>query len=264
MVTEAELREYLDEIRDEVCSHCVERPPGGPPCLPRGKPCGIELHLGRLVEAVRQVHSELIGPYMDHNRQRICTDCRYLHSEHCPCPMDSLALLLVDAIEALDQRHLRLLRGRQVLKALPGSDRPDMAAIARAYEEGAGTWSGCDWPTCCGPNGLRLQGLTAAQAEARAVETAGSPEAEDWEAAAAWLRRIELLAEQAEADAVLAVASANVGAWAQACRHARRAWSLEFQTGRTLRGRPPTWQRLYEVIETAAQASAAQAPACRA
>jgi hypothetical protein len=26
--TEAELREYLDEIRERVCTRCVERPPG--------------------------------------------------------------------------------------------------------------------------------------------------------------------------------------------------------------------------------------------
>ena len=32
MVAECELAEYLDEIRREVCSRCVERPPGGPPC----------------------------------------------------------------------------------------------------------------------------------------------------------------------------------------------------------------------------------------
>ena len=42
MITETELDEYQDEIRNVVCSRCVERPPGGPPCAPLGKECGIE------------------------------------------------------------------------------------------------------------------------------------------------------------------------------------------------------------------------------
>jgi hypothetical protein len=31
MLSDAELNEYLNEIRQQVCSRCVERPPGGPP-----------------------------------------------------------------------------------------------------------------------------------------------------------------------------------------------------------------------------------------
>ena len=53
MIAETDLHEYLDEIRQEVCSRCVERPLGGPPCGPLGKPCGVELHLAGLVEAVQ-------------------------------------------------------------------------------------------------------------------------------------------------------------------------------------------------------------------
>ena len=50
-----ELEEYLNEIRQQVCTHCIDRPPGGPPCAPLGKVCGIELNLERLVDAVRSV-----------------------------------------------------------------------------------------------------------------------------------------------------------------------------------------------------------------
>jgi len=49
MITSAELDEYMDEIRWHVCSRCIERVPGGPPCAPLGKRCGIELHLEQLV-----------------------------------------------------------------------------------------------------------------------------------------------------------------------------------------------------------------------
>jgi hypothetical protein len=105
MFTDAELNEYLEEIRQDVCSRCIERPPGGPPCAPLGKACGIELHLSELIAAVREVKSSSIGPYLDHNRLKICAPCPRLHSDTCPCPMDYLAVLLVEAIERADQRR---------------------------------------------------------------------------------------------------------------------------------------------------------------
>ena len=105
MITEADLQEYLDEIREEVCSRCVEQPLGGPPCTPLGKVCGVELHLPRLIEAVHEVHSEWMSPYLESTRQKVCQSCIFLHHDCCPCPMDSLATLVVQAIEAVDQRR---------------------------------------------------------------------------------------------------------------------------------------------------------------
>jgi len=37
MYSDPEMAEYLKEIRDQVCSRCIEKPPGGPPCAPLGK-----------------------------------------------------------------------------------------------------------------------------------------------------------------------------------------------------------------------------------
>jgi hypothetical protein len=105
MIAEAELAEYLDEIRKQVCSRCVERPPGGPPCLPAGKECGIELHLPALIEAVRQIKSGSIIPYLENNQLQICETCVHLHDSMCPCPLHYLACLIVPAIEAVDERR---------------------------------------------------------------------------------------------------------------------------------------------------------------
>lgn len=104
MVTDAELTEYLDEIRKQVCSHCVERPPEGPPCAPLGKECGVELHLPEIINAIHEVRSDLIAPYLDNNRHRICETCALHHGSNCPCPMDYLAVLLVQAVETVDRR----------------------------------------------------------------------------------------------------------------------------------------------------------------
>jgi hypothetical protein len=106
MMGESELEEYLAEIREQVCSCCPERPHGGPPCLPLGKKCGVELHLPRIIEVVRGTDkSGSLGPYLEHVRTQICTYCENLHTQWCPCPMDSLALLVVEAVETVDQRH---------------------------------------------------------------------------------------------------------------------------------------------------------------
>ena len=41
MYAESDLDEYLEEIRQHVCSRCIERPPGGPPL--RRRASGAEL-----------------------------------------------------------------------------------------------------------------------------------------------------------------------------------------------------------------------------
>jgi hypothetical protein len=105
MVTAEELDEYMGEIRKQVCSRCVERPPGGPPCAPLGKQCGIELHLPALIDAIHGVDSASIVPYLDNNRRLICEHCPQHYHSDCPCPMDYLAVLLVQAVETVDARR---------------------------------------------------------------------------------------------------------------------------------------------------------------
>jgi hypothetical protein len=70
-----------------------------------GKNCGIESHLPELIDAVHQVQSASIVPYLLNNRHKICEHCALLHSSGCPCPMDYLAVLLVQAVETVDQRR---------------------------------------------------------------------------------------------------------------------------------------------------------------
>jgi hypothetical protein len=261
MNEEAELAEYLAEIRQQVCSHCVERPPGGPPCAPLGKACGVEMHLPQLVDSIRAVDSHLIAPYLEHNRQQVCEQCAFLHSGICPCPMDYLAVLLVQAVETVDQRRQRHERGRSVVAALPETG---LAEIARAYTEGTGMWTGCDWPTHFGKAGLDLNGRTVAEAEARRRTTTGD-EAENWRLAARWLWLIELHAAQAETHAQLAVQTAGAGDLGKALDHANRAWALEFATGRPLRrGGSGVWKRLRRAVEAAVDAQTEKVPAATA
>jgi hypothetical protein len=113
MLSEDELQEYLDQIRQDVCVRCAGRPAGGPPCAPLGKPCGIELRLSQLIETVQEMRNDLDGPYLAGIRRKVCPLCP-VHGQIqvCPCPPDGLTHLIIQAIETVDER--RELRERLV------------------------------------------------------------------------------------------------------------------------------------------------------
>jgi|SRR5581483_8343038 len=252
MLTTTEQNEYLAEIRSEVCAHCVERPPGGPPCEPLGKICGVEMHLAELVDAIHAVQSTLAAPYFESAQKSVCGSCAFRHSRFCPCPMDYLLVLIAEAVEAVDARHARRdLVQRRLANGGEGA-APDVRTIRRIYEEASGTWRGCDWRTTFGRSGLDLNGCSAAQAQTHAKASADAIVAADWQAAAQWLAHVETHAAAAEQHAAQAVRAAAAGRWLEALEQARQAWSSEFATGRMVwRGFPMTWQRLFLAIEAA-------------
>jgi len=103
--------EYLGALRAEVCSRCIVRQAGGPPCAPRGLPCGIEAHVPKLVEICRNTHSVLMDPYIEQLHEQICTDCEFKDSPACPCPLDYLLQLAVEAIEGVERRRNAVVSG---------------------------------------------------------------------------------------------------------------------------------------------------------
>ncbi len=105
MVAPAPLAEYLREFRLQVCSHCIERLPGGPPCTHLGKVCALELHLPKLIDAIRQVHSGLMAPYAETTECVVCQGCAFRGGTDCPCPMHYLLPLAVEAVESVDESH---------------------------------------------------------------------------------------------------------------------------------------------------------------
>lgn len=100
-----DLGEYMAEIREQVCTRCVDRPHGGPPCEPLGKLCGIEVNLRQLVDAVHDVDSTTMEQYEDEFHHVVCEECAFHNMHQCPCPLDSLLILAVQAIESVDRRH---------------------------------------------------------------------------------------------------------------------------------------------------------------
>jgi len=100
-----DLEEYRAELQAGVCSHCIERRAGAPPCAPLGKGCGIERHLPALVQLCRTTNSALIDPYIEKLHDTICADCEYKDKPACPCPLDYLLQLAVEAIERVEDRR---------------------------------------------------------------------------------------------------------------------------------------------------------------
>ena len=104
------LAPYVRAIREQVCSRCVERPFGGPPCAPLGKRCGIELNLPLLVEAVHQVRSDQMEPYIAVFHDHVCAVCPTQPTDQCPCPLEYLLILAVQAIESVDAEMAAYIR----------------------------------------------------------------------------------------------------------------------------------------------------------
>ena len=110
MAADENYDDYVTALRAEVCSRCIERQPGGPPCAPRGKPCGIEAHVPKLVEICRRTDSVLMDPYIEELHDRICADCQFKDTTNCPCPLDYLLQLAVEAIETVERRRAGVVR----------------------------------------------------------------------------------------------------------------------------------------------------------
>jgi hypothetical protein len=105
MSQEIETDEYMTEIRTQVCTHCIDRPPDGPPCGPLGKRCGIEVNLPLLIDAVHAANSRSIDLYIEHFHNDVCTKCPNRPTSQCPCPLEYLLTLAVQAIETVDERR---------------------------------------------------------------------------------------------------------------------------------------------------------------
>lgn len=121
----------------------------------------------------------------------------------------------------------------------------NVGGFITAYQQAAGKWRGCDWPTRFGQSALNLDGLRAAQATLMARATAGS-EAADWRAAVRWLTEVEGDARAAEQEARTAAALADSGELDEAIVCARRACTLESKYHGCL-----VWQPLYDTLEAA-------------
>jgi hypothetical protein len=116
MDSQGEYQDFLAELREHVCSRCIERRPECPPCAPHGKRCGIELHIPELVEICRSTDNVLMDPYIGKLHDTICVDCPEKDGPGCPCPLDYLLELAVEAIENVERRRAANANGADYLE----------------------------------------------------------------------------------------------------------------------------------------------------
>jgi hypothetical protein len=121
MVATVGLEDYVEEIHRQVCSHCIVRRSGAPPCDAIGVACGVEQHLEQLIDVCRSIDSPLIDPYLDRLREEICAECEYQDQPVCPCPLKYLLPLAVSAVETVEERR-RILADRT---AWPHGEMPE-------------------------------------------------------------------------------------------------------------------------------------------
>jgi hypothetical protein len=103
MFSEAELENYLEEIRQAVCKSCNDRPAGGPPCEPFGKRCAVELDLPLILQAIRETDSPSMACPVENIRRQLCTR----GEPGCSCPRDHVLMLLIQAVRATDDSRRR-------------------------------------------------------------------------------------------------------------------------------------------------------------
>ncbi len=105
MSADPRLREYMKAVRTRVCERCTAKPPGGPPCLPLGKWCGVEINFPELIEAVLQQTPERMELYSRILHQRVCRGCVNRSMDQCPCPLEKLLPWAVHAIKEVAQHR---------------------------------------------------------------------------------------------------------------------------------------------------------------
>src|SRR5262249_54577628 len=81
-------------------------------------------------------HSGLIAPYIENNQKKICSHCALRHHSECPCPMDRLAVLVVEAVETVDDERQARERVERLLAGKPLDDSSSVEVIAPAEKGG--------------------------------------------------------------------------------------------------------------------------------
>ncbi|MFO0790787.1 MAG: hypothetical protein U0805_15125 [Pirellulales bacterium] len=104
-LVQEDLADYRAQLRADVCSRCIERSSHVPQCGDAGGGCGIESHLAELVELCRTTDSARIDPYIDQLHGKICAYCDKQNAPCCPCPLDYLLALAIEAVETVERRR---------------------------------------------------------------------------------------------------------------------------------------------------------------
>jgi hypothetical protein len=91
---EVRFLDLLHEIRDEMCSRCSGRPVGDP----RGNPCGVQLSLDQVLEALKRAAARHTPDAPDEPETSFA-------ASFCPLSMDQLTTLAGEVAGDLERRR---------------------------------------------------------------------------------------------------------------------------------------------------------------
>jgi hypothetical protein len=100
---------YLNAIKENVCSICVDSNDKGNCTLNSKEACAVEIYLPQIVELIHENESEKLSEIHKKLKETICVDCDtqdefgvcYLR-EDANCSLDRYFSLVVDTINRVD------------------------------------------------------------------------------------------------------------------------------------------------------------------
>ena len=104
--------EYLEAIRENVCSICVDSSESGICLLTNKEICAVEKYLPGIVDVVHSLQSDSTGEYVNLLRSKICSYCRLQDKsgncslrEDANCSLDRYFPYIVETIKGIDRKN---------------------------------------------------------------------------------------------------------------------------------------------------------------
>jgi hypothetical protein len=108
---------YLDAIRENVCSICVDSSETGKCLLTKKELCAVEKYLPGIVDVVHSLKSDNIGEYVNLLKSKICFYCRLQDKsgncvlrEEVNCSLDRYFPYIVEIIKRVDKKNNHLFK----------------------------------------------------------------------------------------------------------------------------------------------------------
>ena len=102
------MQKYLDAIRDNVCSICVDSNDRGDCTLTEKELCAVEYYLPNIIEVIHNSDADDIHEYYDELKEKICKHCRGEGDKDCylredsNCALDRYFPLIIETIKKVD------------------------------------------------------------------------------------------------------------------------------------------------------------------
>ena len=103
------MQRYIDALRKNVCSICVDSSDEGDCTLTTKELCAVEYYLPKILEVIQSTDSEDLEVYHNKLKNTICAECAASEDkDHCylredaNCSLDRYFSLIVETVKKVD------------------------------------------------------------------------------------------------------------------------------------------------------------------